>query len=688
MNHSGFRFRLKIGFYVGLVVYLSLVSYNLVQIFFSSILIPGLNPMELTAQIFFLVTATALPSVILISSILGYSLTPLARVVAKLENRQAIVTEERVSALKNLESFSRRMLIFVGTGYLIGFSIRVIPAFGTPRLGEVALAMVPSMLVAGIALIILIPLSNAILEKPRSLLRIHSLSDFGVLPRQGSYLFNSVVFTLAQTSFVLYAMVFNLFIFIRYQILYTSSLQEAITGAKSSIEAGKQFFNSIAAILDLTLIYPEGFTIVDFTPNYPLLILTTSILFLLFIGLSATLMYLFGRHRDAQMKDLVKSLQLLAEAKSTQLLDINNPDEIGQVSDRVNALIISQSRIFKRLEGAGLGVMRFSNKLDAVISESRTSAENFIFGAEKINSTTREQSEILNTTNLSYQQTSEQLGRIISAIQDQVMAVNDTSSAVQEMAASIGSVYNTTQNAKQLSTNLSKTASTGFKSVTTGINSIKDIEKASSEIRKLVGGIAKISSQTNLLAMNAAIEAAHAGEAGRGFAVVSEEVRNLATSSGNLTKKITSKIQDMLILVENSARVSEEAGESLKTISQDIEKTVQMVSEIASAMNEQNAGTQMILQNITALVNSSSDIREVADKAAAVNSTLQADMERLIKGFDEIRSVTETQVMETQAIEASSKKLVEIASENKRVINDLEETIRNAAGGTAEGICE
>lgn len=662
--------QVRLGILIGVVVYSTLIFYNGFSTLFQSLMIPGMNPLTTMRDILLTITLTSIVPIAVISFYLSFSLTPFFGVVKKIEQDFALDEEEKNKAIKNFLGFKKRLVVFVSVGYLLGFLSNIIPVLGTPYFRGVLLNLIPSMVSSVISINILLAISDMILERPFKLLRVIKVSDLPIQNRESSFFFKSLIFTLTQTGFVLYALAYLLLYLTKTQVLYH---ELSVALAKNQITADQATLRFLTGIQDTVgFVVPQtGLSFSDFEPNWNIVIVIGLAFGIVLLVASVGLAAIFGYFRKRQIDHLLKSVQDLSSGQSVEMLHIMIHDEIGIIEDGINQLIQRQRRNMNKVEGTSLSVQQASERLTEIIAHAEESIEGIARMATRIKDTTANQKIILNETTNSYLETVERLRSIIGGIQSQVLSVNDTSSAVHEMAASINSVYTTTQTAKDIASKLGQTAQTGFKSVSQGINAIKDIAEVSNQIKKLVSGIAKISSQTNLLAMNAAIEAAHAGEAGRGFAVVAEEVRNLATSSSQLTRKITEKIQDMLVLVDNTSKVSSEAGESLQAISQDIQKTVNMVAEIASAMNEQNAGTQMILQNITQLVHNSTQIQGQAEETNRMNLHLKDNMDRLIVGFQDVETASVEGVEVSQKVQEFSKNLIAVAERNRQVIEQL-----------------
>ena len=206
----------------------------------------------------------------------------------------------------------------------------------------------------------------------------------------------------------------------------------------------------------------------------------------------------------------------------------------------------------------------------------------------------------------------------------------DQAGAVEELFASfteiLDQVKKNTENAEkanEFSNTTKQIVEDGNNKMQKLMDSMKEITISSKQIAAIISTIEDIASQTNLLALNAAIEAARAGEAGKGFAVVADEVRNLAEQSGEAVKNITIIIGNSLSAVTNGENLTKETAASLNTIVKNVDDTANLVKEITIASeNQTEAITQM-----TAGVD---QISQVVQTNSATAQELAASTEELV----------------------------------------------------------
>jgi aerotaxis receptor len=244
-------------------------------------------------------------------------------------------------------------------------------------------------------------------------------------------------------------------------------------------------------------------------------------------------------------------------------------------------------------------------------------------------------------------------------------ATSSAAAAVEQVTVSIGEVAahaNSTEQAatqagavaksgEELSIRASKTIHALAESVRSSAGQVENLGKRSAEISRIVSVIKEVADQTNLLALNAAIEAARAGEAGRGFAVVADEVRQLAERTGKATKEISSMIGSIQTEtqaavegmrsgardVEESVRLVQEAQSALHDINQQMGTTVSMVTEITHSSNEQQAAMTELAQNVERVAAMTEQNVAVVRDTEAMVDLLTGAVDRMRKAVGQYR---------------------------------------------------
>ncbi len=233
-------------------------------------------------------------------------------------------------------------------------------------------------------------------------------------------------------------------------------------------------------------------------------------------------------------------------------------------------------------------------------------------------------------------QVNDAAGQVSSASQqlaegasEQASSLEETSSALEQMAAMTRTNAENAKQANSLSDQAREAAHSGDKTMEKLNQSMAGINESSGQMSKIIKVIEEIAFQTNLLALNAAVEAARAGEHGKGFAVVADEVRNLAQRCAAAAKEITTLIEGSVNKAQEGTRVAEEVGKALGAIVGDVTKVSDLVNGISKASDEQAQGVEQVntavsqmdkvtQQNASGAEESASAAEELASQAVAV----------------------------------------------------------------------
>ncbi len=230
-------------------------------------------------------------------------------------------------------------------------------------------------------------------------------------------------------------------------------------------------------------------------------------------------------------------------------------------------------------------------------------------------------------------------------IENQTEAISRTSASIEEMSASTNSISQITshnrENAEAL-TGLTKQGVEQMQNTQETIRNISHNVNAISEIITIIDGVA---SQTNLLAMNAAIEAAHAGEAGRGFAVVADEIRKLAESTTSNSKLISESLNKLVAQIDEVSGSGETSLEYFSRINGDIENLTKALDEIHFSSRELKQGNQEIVDAVASIVDVSSVIetgsREMEEGVQHISEAMIDVEEKVKHGMSSVESINE-----------------------------------------------
>jgi methyl-accepting chemotaxis protein len=216
-------------------------------------------------------------------------------------------------------------------------------------------------------------------------------------------------------------------------------------------------------------------------------------------------------------------------------------------------------------------------------------------------------------------------------VADQTAVVNESSAAIEEMTASIGNISAIAGARRDSIHRLKETTRTGASEMARAAEAVRAMEASSASILDVVGVIRAVASRTNLLAMNAAIEAAHAGEAGKGFSVVADEIRKLSEATGQNVKLISASIKGTIDSVRTAAEVNRGAQAIFGQIDQEADAVSAAMEEIVRGLGEVSEGSGEILSGVSESV---SITAKVKDAATSMDERIKLSS-RDLRTFDE-----------------------------------------------------
>lgn len=236
---------------------------------------------------------------------------------------------------------------------------------------------------------------------------------------------------------------------------------------------------------------------------------------------------------------------------------------------------------------------------------------------------------LLSTIKESTSQVTTGAGQVASASQSLAQGSTEQASAIQQITASMDDIAEKTSanaskagDAAKLAVTVSAQAENGNEKMKQMVAAMKDINDSSEEISKIIKTIDDIAFQTNILALNATVEAARAGVHGKGFAVVAEEVRNLAEKSAQAANETDEMIRNSIHKVNNGTVLAKETADSLQGIVSDVANAGVVVGEIATATSEQATAITQINQAIN-------QVSEVVQTNSASSEECAASSEQL-----------------------------------------------------------
>lgn len=319
-------------------------------------------------------------------------------------------------------------------------------------------------------------------------------------------------------------------------------------------------------------------------------------------------------------------------------INISMTDDIGNLISNLNGLMDKLSLMIIGLQGETRNVSDSANILTTSSAKSLDALKLMNASVSQIDSQDKITNEIVSKTYSDIQGLKENAHKVEQQVVSQSESLQRASASITQMAGNISSIAETAKKADEISEKLRDTSKQGTEAIKSAEEAILLIQQASKEIQETVGLIQNISSQTNLLSMNASIEAAHAGSFGTGFAVVANEVRTLASTSASNAQTIKKHMQEMSNRINNGVEAMQKAGSSFSLIDTGIEDTANIIQQISHAAEEQSTGANETLKATQDVVNSINSIRDLARSQSEHTSNVAESTKNIVSSSEAISS--------------------------------------------------
>ncbi len=336
-------------------------------------------------------------------------------------------------------------------------------------------------------------------------------------------------------------------------------------------------------------------------------------------------------------------------------------DEIGDLIIHFDLFLDKLQNIMREVKTTKKELGTSGEELSDGTEETASAITQIISNIDGIHRQIISQGKSVSNTAVAVNEISGNITDLDRLVENQSAGVSQASAAVEEMIGNILSVTGSVEKMADAFRTLNSNVQIGFAKQQDVNEKIQMIENQSAMLADANMIIANIAAETNLLAMNAAIEAAHAGEAGRGFSVVSDEIRKLSESSALQSREIGSRLSAIQSSISDVVVSSNEASEVFGAVSEHIKKTDELVLQIKSAMDEQNEGSRQIGDSIRIMNSSTHDVQTAAKEMSLRNGRILQEMNNLQKATVSIQSNMDEMAVGAKQINETGNTLTEVS---------------------------
>lgn len=459
---------------------------------------------------------------------------------------------------------------------------------------------------------------------------------------------------------------------------YAQFLKQALASHKSSVNVseikGVKYISAVASMryADWTLLLTAPVS--EFmAENVTNLIKTFVIIALCQLIIAIALGVLIARNITRPINHVIDALKNIAQGEGDLTIELpaSGKDETSVLSSYFNQTILKLKNSIQKVGADSREMKSVGSDLESNMMSVSEVVSNITAGIEDLKKRFVEQEESVSGTAAAIEHIIKTLRGLDESIGQQAAMITESSTSFDKMSHSIDTVGENVVETREAIRNLSAATNDGRETLAKANEVSQRISDASGDLIEAGAVIGNIASQTNLLAMNAAIEAAHAGEAGKGFAVVASEIRKLAEESSAQGKKISITLKNLSAEIKALADSASGAVEKFNIISGYSKGLSSSIEGVVQAMDEQEENGKIIWGIIN-------DVTGVTNEVKSGSGDMLADGEKVVSATKRLDDLTrilreniENIASQTEMINEAAQESLEIAVKNKQSIDGL-----------------
>lgn len=452
---------------------------------------------------------------------------------------------------------------------------------------------------------------------------------------------------------------------------FLEELKNDKNNSKLTTEKTEEYYNRYLDSIRTTALFDDISEMTNLYFNLSLVIIIFSIVLALILVLTFTGSLFYSINSIKRRLDNMTG----DHRNLSERLVITSIDEIGQLTAKLNKVWDMQESEILDIKHISNDITESSDYLDNSVKNLSNIVSDMNGINENTQNATKQQIENINLVKDNITEIVKSITEVNQNITEQSVFIDQTSNTIRDMMGDVNDVTQRIDKTGLLSAELVEIAKSGSKFISENNRAISEIKDSAEIVSETIDIINVITKKTNLLAMNASIEAAHAGQYGKGFSVVAEEIRKLAETSSENTSHILEQVNNMNEKIENGVLLSDKVDEAFKKIHKDIKQTNSLMQEVMRIIHMQQRSINEIMGSLGNMVRSSENIKQQSNKQKEKSKKMKSSSELLIKASDDIKNTFGSQSEITNTVVEHIIKLKNIAKSNKKSTDSLQKLI-------------
>ncbi|MBO6100019.1 MAG: HAMP domain-containing protein, partial [Spirochaetaceae bacterium] len=389
--------------------------------------------------------------------------------------------------------------------------------------------------------------------------------------------------------------------------------------------------------------------------------------------LAIVLTFFFTMPFFKRIKGVSSSLEQISDGAGdlTQSLPIKKDDEVGALAGNFNKVIASLCQMIQSIKDSTFKLDMTSENLLVQIEGAKEAM--LVAGSEIMDITTKTQAQTscMNDVVVGISKTEEEIAELDKRLNSVSVSIENSSNAMKEMTVNVSNFNKGMNEIASSCTALVNNSEVGRVLQQEVVEKVSLVVEQARNLADANTAIANISSQTNLLAMNASIEAAHAGNAGKGFAVVAGEIRKLAESSAKQSESINNLLKDITDAINGIVHSSDASRKSFEGIGKQIQGIDQMIKDLQLGMNEQDTAIRGVAETTRIINETAQAINVSSSKMKQQSADAFGKIDLLKTQTNEIGSKVDNIVMKTMEVQSLITNVADASESNKQTATDV-----------------